>query len=172
MRADASRLSVEVASCSCSLEGDVSREEYDTCLDTILSCGLSARPDLDIVGGIVGPQVRIDGEPFVARAERGGQRFVLSDPSENPGGELARQLGHVFGLGQLACGAQGEVCMGPNYVDCGPLCDTPGAPGCSEDPDFSSEFVMASCDRLGFGPAAYELLDQMDVFRRATEVCR
>lgn len=168
----ASRLSVEVASCSCSLEGDVSREEYDACLDAILACGLSVRPDLDIVGGIVGPQVSIDGEALFARAERGGQRFVMSDPSENPGGELARQLGHVFGLGQLACGYEGVACVGPNYADCGPLCDAPGAPGCGEDSDFSSEFVMASCERLGFGPAAYELLARMDVFVRATEVCR
>jgi hypothetical protein len=171
---DSSRLSIEVAEpCSCPLaDRPVSAEEYARCLDDMFSCGLSVRADSDIIGGVVGAgSMEVDGEVFFARAERHGQRFVIADPT-NAGGDLARQFGFVFGLGQLSCGAdpQGLACTGPNYADCG--CDVAGDASCFTDETSSAPYIMASCDRLGFGPAAYALLADTEVFSRATQVCR
>lgn len=167
-----SRLSVEVsAPCgSCAMaHRDVSHAEYVSCLDSMISCGIATRPDVDIVGGIVGSDsLRIGGDSFFARAERGGQRFIMADPLENAPGNLLRQVGHLFGLGQLACGVTENACTGPNAADCGE-CDPDDLGSCDEE--FSREFVMASCDRLTFGPAAYELLAHTQAFALATEVC-
>lgn len=163
---DESRLSVEVASCgSCPLaHRSVSSSEYGACRDAMLSCAIALRPDADIVGGVVASDALVvDGVESFARAERGGQRFMMADPYARSG-NLLRQVGSLFGLGDLACGASGDVCSGPNAADCGPCED-----GCDEE--FSREFVMASCDRLHFGPVAYELLAQTQAFALATEVC-
>lgn len=170
-----SRLSVETAQAdcvsSCALaDRAISSSEYASCLDEVLACGSQVRLDLDRVIGVVGSaSMSIDGgEPFTGRAEVGGTRIVIADPGE---GDVLHALGDSYGLGHLACGADPNACMGPNFADCGAACTAQGDPGCFADPSASDDLIMSLCERERFGTSGYDVLAGTLAFVRATEVC-
>jgi hypothetical protein len=123
-----------------------------------------------IIGGVVGASsMRISSEEhaFFVAFRVGGPALRHRRPRCESGGELLRQIGFVYGLDQLACGAQGPACTGPNAADC-------GLDAHHDDADLMRSPILSSAPNLSWHRANASasvpqatMCSRMDAFKRA-----